>query len=386
MLLPAGTNVRVLQVAAKSFTLANFALPLMVRLREAGFEVDALGGLDGFEGRVQASGFTLHPWRMGHSFDPLKLWRARRQLAAFLDSHPYDFVHTHCSFAGIVGNPVAYSRTKNLIYTQHGFYVHEGLNSVSRRAWLAVEKIGLRSAHRVICISQAERDLAGSLGVRDESTFVTVPGAGVRTEQFRLSPEDRQRRRQALRESLGLRPDDAVLLTVSRLTWDKGYREMIDAVRALKASGHQFKFLAAGSGKDDAGIREAVRRADLDADFRFLGWRDDVIDLHCAADLFVFASHREGLPIATIEAMASGLPVVASDIPGCREEIEHGRSGLLFRVGDSAELAAAVRSLLADPCQAERLGEQAKERARLFDLSHVLDLQLDLYRGLAEGS
>jgi glycosyltransferase involved in cell wall biosynthesis len=382
----AGTNLRVLQVAAKSFTLANFALPLMLRLREAGFEVDALGGPDGFEDRLQAAGFRLHPWRMGHTFDPLTLWRARRQLADFLEHHPYDIVHTHCSFAGIVGNPVAYHRTGALIYTQHGFFVHEGLNPVSRRAWLAVEKIGLRWAHWVICVSQAERDLAGRLGVRGERSFLTVPGAGVRTEEFRLGEEDRQVKRQALRGSLGLRADETVLLTVSRLTWDKGYRDMIEAARALKAGGIQFRFLAAGPGKDEARIRGAVRQAGLETDFCFLGWRDDVVDLYCAADIFVFASHREGLPIAPIEAMASGLPVVASDIPGCREEIEHGRSGLLFRVGDAGDLAAAVRALLADRSLAERLGKRARERAQLFDLSRVLDLQLELYRRLAEGS
>ena len=116
--------MRVLQVAAKALSLATFALPLMRRLREAGFEVEALSGFDGFEARIQAENFKIYPWRMNHTLNPLILWRARRELAAFLERNDYDFVHTHCSFAGIVANPVAYQRA-GVLYTQHGFFTHE---------------------------------------------------------------------------------------------------------------------------------------------------------------------------------------------------------------------------------------------------------------------
>ena len=376
--------MRVLQVAAKAFSLVNFVLPLMKRLREVGFEVEALTGSDGFEERIKAEGFRVHAWHMDHTFNPLILWGARRELAEFLAQHEYDIVHTHCSFAGIIGNPVAYSRTKTLIYTQHGFFVHEGLGRVQRRVWLEIEKVGLRWAHKVICVSQAERDLALTLGVGEPEKFFYVPGAGVRTEQFRLNEAERARRRQAIRESLNIGPRETVMLTVSRLTWDKGYKEMVEAVGRLRGEGYAFKFLAAGSGKDKAGIRRLIEDRGLSDDFLLLGWRDDVVDLYCAADIFVFASHREGLPIAPIEAMASGLPVVASDIPGCCEEIEHGKSGLLYPVRDVGALTESLRQLLDDPALCRRLGREAAKRAELFDLQRVLDLQVGLYKQLAE--
>ena len=376
--------MRVLQVAARIFSLAGFALPLMERLREAGFEVEALGRFDGFEDRIREAGFPTHQWHMGHTFNPLVLWRGRRELARFLEENRFDIVHTHCSFAGIVGNPVAYSRTKVLIYTQHGFYVHEGLGRLQRRIWLEIEKVGLRWAHKVICVSQAERELALSVGVGGPEKFFHVPGAGVKTEKFRLEEEERARRRRAIRESLGIGEDELVLLTVSRLTWDKGYREMIEAARRLRDEGFEFKFLAAGSGKDEAGIRRLVQERGLEEDFLLLGWRDDVVDLYCGADIFVFASHREGLPIAPIEAMASGLAVIAADIPGCREEIEDRRSGLLFPVGNTEALVEGLRELIEDGGLREALGKEAQERARLFDLERVLDLQVELYRQIAE--
>jgi glycosyltransferase involved in cell wall biosynthesis len=371
--------MRVLQAAAKMASLASFALPLMQRLRDDGFEIEALGQFDGFEARLSDDAFITHHWPLGHTTNPWRLWQARRFLRRFLQDRSYDIVHTHCSFGGVVANPVAYPLVRTLIYTQHGFYTHDGLHPAVRRAWLAVERIGLRSAHRVICVGRAERDLALTLNAGDPAKFVQVPGAGVRTQRFRLGAADRTARRQALRESLGIPGDETVLLTLSRLTWDKGYREMIASAQQLCADGRSFRFLAAGSGKDERGIRRAIERAGLGDRFHLLGWRDDVPDLYSAADVFVFASHREGLPIAPVEAMASGLPVVASDIPGCREEIRHEQSGLLFRTGEAGALADALRRILDDRARAQAMGQAAADRARAFDIERVLDLQSALY-------
>lgn len=378
--------MRVLQLAARMLSLERFALPLMERLRAEGFEVEAMAQFDGAEARIAAAGFPIHDWRAGHSFHPLRIVRARRELRRFLADNPYDFIHSHCSFGGIIGNPVARAHTGRLIYTQHGFFVHEGLKAPVRAAWLAIEKIGLRAADTVICVSRAEQELARNLGVGPPEKFMHVPGAGIATDRFAPDESDRQERRRRVRADLGLGAEDLVLLTVSRLTWDKGYREMIAAVRALADAGHDFVLLAAGSGKDEAGIRRALEAADLGDHLRLLGWRDDVADLYCAADIFVFASHREGLPIAPIEAMAGGLPVVLSDLPGCREEIEDDESGLLFPTGDAAALTAQLARLMADAGLRARLGEAARRRAAIFDLRHVLDLQAQLYRSLAQRS
>ena len=175
-----------------------------------------------------------------------------------------------------------------------------------------------------------------------------------------------------------------MLLTVSRLTWDKGYREMIAAARSLFAAGRDFRLLAVGSGKDEAPIRQAVGDAGLTERIIFLGWRDDVADLYAAADVFVFASHREGLPIAPIEAMASGLPVLASALPGCREELGDNEYGLLFPIGDVAALVDNLTRLLDNAALRRHYAEVGRLRAEAFDQERVVALQMELYRQLAE--
>ncbi|MEI6499390.1 MAG: glycosyltransferase family 4 protein [Armatimonadota bacterium] len=377
--------MRVLQLAASTISLAKFALPLMQALQATGWEVEALGGMDGHEGTLTQAGVTVHPWHMGHSFNPLVIGKARRELRSFLQTHHYDVIHTHCSFGGIVANPVAYPRTKQLLYTQHGFFVHEGLSSLRRRVWLEIEKIGLRNAHKVICVSQAEKALALSLGVGGEGKFFCIPGAGVKTSEFQLGEQERAGKRQRLRAEWGIGEETPVLLTVSRLTWDKGYREMIEAVSRLKQRKLPFKLIAAGSGKDEEPIRAAIQRADVADQFILLGWRDDIIDLYAAADVFVFASHREGLPISPIEAMASGLPVVASSLPGCREELQDGEYGLLYPVSDATALTEALQRVLQENELRQSLAHKGPQRAREFDLRRVVDLQVGLYQQLAAG-
>lgn len=374
--------MRVLHVAAASLSLAKFALPLMQALRGDGWEVEALGGFDGHEVDLREAGFAMHQWSMGHTFSPLVLNRARRELGDFARAHHYDVIHTHCSFGGIVGNAAARPHTRHLLYTQHGFFVHERLGRFARRAWLEIEKIGLRHAESVLCVSAAERQLAQSLGVGPASKFIAIPGAGVDTTRFALSDEERRAVRQELRDRWQVPAGTPVLLTVSRLSWDKGYAELIAAARQLKQDGVRFRLVAAGSGKDEAAIRAAIAQADLEQEFLLLGWCANPLGLYAAADLFLFASHREGLPIAPIEALASGLPVIASALPGCREELVEGKYGVLYPVGEASALATAVRALLQDETKQKQLAATGPRRAADFDLKRVVALQLDLYRHL----
>jgi glycosyltransferase involved in cell wall biosynthesis len=135
--------------------------------------------------------------------------------------------------------------------------------------------------------------------------------------------------------------------------------------------------------KADALDRETVRGAAAHG-VRFLGMRDDVYRLYGAMDLFVLPSWREGFPRAAMEAAASGLPVVASDVRGCRQVVDDGVTGLLVPVRDAAALTDAIRSLGADPERRGALGVAAVARAReQFDERRVVEIVLDTYRRVA---
>ncbi len=135
--------------------------------------------------------------------------------------------------------------------------------------------------------------------------------------------------------------------------------------------------------KADRLAPELVEAAAADG-VRFLGMRDDVDRLYSAFDVFVLPSHREGFPRAAMEAAAMGLPVVASDIRGCRQVVDDGVTGLLVPVADPAALARALRMLTADRSLREQMGRAGRDKARAeFDEREVVRIVLETYRGCA---
>jgi glycosyltransferase involved in cell wall biosynthesis len=170
---------------------------------------------------------------------------------------------------------------------------------------------------------------------------------------------------------------------VGRMVAEKGLLELFDAARRLDD-----RYVVAVIGPDDPAKPDALDRATVhaasEAGVRFLGMRDDVERLYHAMDLFVLPSWREGFPRAAMEAAASGLPVVATDVRGCRQVVDHGMTGLLVPVRDAAALAAAITALGDDPARRRRMGAAAAERARAeFDERRVVDIVLDTYRRVA---
>ncbi len=119
----------------------------------------------------------------------------------------------------------------------------------------------------------------------------------------------------------------------------------------------------------------------------FLGERRDVEELYPGFDLFVLPSHREGFPRSAMEAAACGLPVVATDIRGCRQVVDNGRTGLLVPVHDATGLAGAIAMLAADPARRRAMGDAARRRAEAeFDDRRVIAETLDVYRELLSGA
>ena len=169
------------------------------------------------------------------------------------------------------------------------------------------------------------------------------------------------------------------LVTVGRLQAPK---DAITLVRALAAvHGSPFETVVVGDGPDRPAVEEEVRRLGLERAVELVGERDDVPELLATADLFVLSSRSEGLPLSILEAMAAGLPVVASRVGGIPEVVVDGETGLLVPPGDPQRLADAVERLLADPSLRRRLGEAGRRRvAEHFDLASVQRAHLDLYR------
>ena len=156
---------------------------------------------------------------------------------------------------------------------------------------------------------------------------------------------------------------------------------MFDAAARLRDELPKLKFVIVGPVAD----RDAVPREELDrvaalGNVRFLGLRDDVEQLYSAMDLYVLASFREGFPRSAMEAAAMGLPLVVTNIRGCRQVVDDGVNGVLVKVRDSNALTGAIMALARDPLLRQRMGQASTEKAkREFDQQRVIDITLEVY-------
>jgi glycosyltransferase involved in cell wall biosynthesis len=210
-------------------------------------------------------------------------------------------------------------------------------------------------------VSRAARDSAiARLGVPAERITVVERGR----DTLRLGAPSIARRR-AARVALGLADTDEVLVTVGRQDYQKGFDLLLDAIGRLRHRGALVLLVAGREGSMTNRLQAQVRELDLGGRVRFLGHRDDVPEILAASELFVFPSRFEGFPGAVLEAMALGLPVVASGIAPVREILDPGEHGILVDPIDASGFAGAIETMLTDRQRADAMG--ARNRVRFLE-------------------
>jgi glycosyltransferase involved in cell wall biosynthesis len=288
-----------------------------------------------------------------------------------------DIVHTHTPKAGVLGRLAArLAGVPVVVNTVHGFYTGEG--ALRRGLGLWAERLAARCSDFEFCQSREDLETLTRMGViRPERSAYLGNGVDLRT----FDPNAVHRA--SVRERLGIAHDAVVIGTVGRLVWEKGYREFFAMAQRLADKKPAPVVLAVGpveTAKADAVPASLVEDLGRRGVVRFLGMRTDMPGLYAAMDVFVLASHREGFPRSAIEAAAMGLPLVLTDIRGCREVVRDGVNGFLVPPGDSAALAACVEQLAGDPSLRARFGQESRRRAVAeFDEQRVIETTLAVY-------
>jgi glycosyltransferase involved in cell wall biosynthesis len=330
------------------------------------FDVAVATHGDGFLQQAAArSGARFLPLR--HVRRPIRPWRDLAgfvELIRLLRRERPDILHASSSKAGILGRFAAVAaRVPIRIFTAHGwaFAAHQGLVSVLYR-W--ADRAAARVTTTTICVSENER----------------VQGVRART--------CRAERTVVIRNAVDAaaaphaRHDHATprLVAVGRLKRPKDFLTLVRALAAL-GPGSFAEALIVGDGPDRAAIEREISRLGLEDRVRLAGERSDVPELLAAADVFVLSSASEGLPLSVMEAMAAGLPVVASAVGGIPELVIDGETGLLVPAGDATELTAALERVLLDRQLRRRLGAAGRARAEnAFDIASFRSAHLEVYR------
>jgi glycosyltransferase involved in cell wall biosynthesis len=368
---------RVLFLVASDWYFYWHRLSLAERIAAAGYEVHVATPAGRFCGAIEAAGLRHHPIRMDRQGrNPFKDLATLKRLVDLYRALSPDLVH-HVAVKPIIYGSIAAKITKVpvIVNAMPGM----GYVFLSNQLLARLIRPGIMTAFRLLNGANSRVILENRDNMRQWIAWrvlrpdrtVVIPGAGVDTGIFKPVPEP---------------PGTPLVLLSGRLLFDKGVGEFVEAARLLKQRGVQARFALLGEGDpgNPASIPpEQLRAWARDGTIELLGWRDDVAETVAQCHVACLPSYGEGLPRALLEAMACGKPVVATDVPGCRDVVRDGENGFLVPARQAGPLADAIERLVVDAALRRSMGARGRARAVAeFSVEIVAAETLRLYADL----
>lgn len=364
--------MKVAHVCTIDMSLRYLLFAQLKYLQHRGYDVTAISNPGSDVAFLQDNGIRHIAVKMTRTFSPRRDAEALLDLRRVFQRERFDIVHTHNPKPGLLGQIAArLAGVPVVVNTLHGFYFHEHMRPLARRFYVLMEQIAAANSDHIL--SQNPEDVLTALAEHiAPPAKIELLGNGIDLQRFSrsgVSAADVV----AVKQELGIGVDDYVVGFVGRLVEEKGILELFEAVSILRRS-HAIptlKLLVIGpvdTEKSDALSPQRAKDFGVDDQCVFAGLRQDMPSLYAAMDVFVLPSHREGFPRAPMEAAAMELPVVATDIRGCREVVVDGVTGALVGRKNAVALAAAIAMLHSDKGKAHAFGQQGRVLAeRKFD-------------------
>jgi glycosyltransferase involved in cell wall biosynthesis len=343
---------------------------MALAVRQAGHQATVLtSGSGPFVDDLRAQGTPVRLMEhLSMPIAPVRDYRAFRELQRVLGELRPDLIAAHSSKAGTLARLAARSLRIPVVFTAHGWAFTPGVPDAQAALYRRIERLVGPLANRIITVSEFDRRLALEARIAPPDRIVTVHNGIPDTDV-------------SLRADPTRSPPRVVM--VARFMAQKDHRTLFQALAGL--TGHPWELDLIGDGPLMEDMRRLAAELGLGDRVRFLGQRKDVGAILAASQAFLLISNWEGFPLSTLEAMRSGLPVLASAVGGVDEAVEDGTTGFLVARGDVAALRDRLTRLLVDPALRGQLGAQGRRRFEsTFTLDHSVRQTLDVYRRVLE--
>jgi len=369
-----GGFVKIILFANTDWYLYNYRLSLADALKKEGHDVMLLSPAGDYSEKIKANGYFWQQFNLTRSgVNPIwETWTLFKLGLLYRREKP-DIVHHFTSKCVLYGSLVArllgIKRVINSItgmgflFTKNGFFI-----SILKHLVIRLYKIALKNSF-VIFQNQRDMDFFIQKQLTSPDQCVLIAGSGVDSTLFRPDSEKKE---------------NALVVLPARMLWDKGISEFVEASRLLIASGIKARFALVGS--PDIGNPNSIPEKQLKAwqesgVIEWWGWQENMVSVFQKATIVCLpSSYREGLSKSLIEAASCGCALVASDIPGCREVVEHGRNGLLVPTHDSPSLSEAIGSLLTNKNLINKMGLESRKIAKSnFSVEKVIQETVKIY-------
>jgi glycosyltransferase involved in cell wall biosynthesis len=382
---PTAGQVKVAHVTTVDLSLRLLLLNQLQSLREEGYSITGISASGPHIPVLHDRGIRHISVRMTRSVTPLTDLAALWRLYRIMRKERFTIVHCHTPKAELLGQLAArLAGVPIVVDTFRGIYDNVSVGPLRRAVFVAMSRLAAACADLVLCQSRDTLKAATRAKLCPPDRIVHL-GNGVDVRRFdrrRLDQRDLQR----ARKELGIDPSRPVVGFVGRLVREKGILDLFAAMRLVVKRVPDAQLVVVGetdSDKPDAVRPELARHYGIEPSCVFAGLRTDMPTLYGLMDVFVLPSYRESFPRAPMEASAMGVPCVLTDIPGCREVVDHGHNGLLVRIGHPAGLARAIVTLLTHKDAARRMARLGRQKALTsFDEERVFGIVKAAYARL----
>ncbi len=301
-----------------------------------------------------------------------KIWR-------FLAKKKFDIVHTHTSKAGLLGRFAAkFAGVPLVVHTPHGHVFFGYFGPLKTKIFILLEKLANRMTDKIVALTHREKADYISYRTCPEEKM-TVIHSGVELNKFQEYPLAEKTK---LKKEVRLPEDSFVVGTAGRLVPVKGPEFLIKASQTIIPKHPNTYFLFAGDGPLKKDLQKKAKEAGEEKNIVFLGWRDDIAHILSIFDVFCLPSLNEGMGRVLVEAMANGIPIVASEVGGIPDLVTPGKNGFLVPPKNPEELANHIQILIEDEEKRKKMGESGKKMAQRFSHKTMVEKIAELYEEL----
>lgn len=369
---------KVLLIAPMASVHKRFNNANIIALRKKGFEIHLMANFDDgvgsekenslFKKECQKNNIIVHSFPFVRSIG-VKNFFLINNIIKVMKENNFDIVHAHTEGGGLLLRLVIFCSRKNYksIYTPHGMSFYKGSSLFSQFIYKPIEKWICSKMDSNISINKEEYDILNKWNI---NTARYTHGIGVDLSKFSSY-------KSTIREELCIDNDSIIITNVGELNKNKNQILLIKALSKIKKE--NVCLLLCGVGELKEYLRQESIANGVSDKVIFLGYRNDINNILAGTDIFVFSSFHEGLPVAVMEAMASGLPVVCSKIRGNTDLIAQGIGGFLFDPNDVDSLTENIHSLISNKELRRKMGNYNKEKIRLYSIDNVERELEDIY-------
>lgn len=303
--------------------------------------------------------------------------KAYKQICEIIKKYDIDYIHCNTPVGGVLGRLTGKKcKVKKVLYQAHGFHFYKGAPKKNWLIYYTIEKFLARFTDCIVTMNAEDNVAAKRFKCRNNGPVYNVHGVGIDLSLY----EGLEQQRESKRQELGFTESDIVLISMGDLILRKNYTVAIDAV--AKCDNPKLHYIICGKGPELDNLKQRAKALGVEQQIHFLGFRSDIKELLAAADIFIFTSLQEGMPRSMMEAMAAGLPCIASKIRGNVDLIENGKGGFLCNPYDSDAFADAMTKLQVDAGLKREMRLNNLLEIKHYDISVVAAEIENIYRNI----